>query len=78
MPELNPTTRKRLWYIAAFLLLDGIVSMYICAGTPSTDPLAWPSLIFGLVSLVVAISIGAVLFATKVVPKDLFAERSRE
>lgn len=78
MPELNPVTRKRLWYIAAFLLIDGIVSFWICGTIPATDPLAFPSFAFAMLSLLVGACIAAMLISTRVVPADMFKSRSRE
>ena len=79
IPELNPITRRRLWYIAAFLGIDGIVSLYVATTVPPSDGLALPSILFGLVMLVAAGSIGSVLVATKIGnDTDLKRQRTRE
>jgi len=64
MPELNPITRKRLWYIVIFLLLDGIVALYVSAITPPTDAIAFYAVALGLVSVVIAGAVGSFLVAT--------------
>jgi hypothetical protein len=78
MPELNPVTRKRLWYIAVFLAFDAGVALFVSATVPPTDAFAFPAILFGLVSAVAAGSLGSFLYATRPVDKDLRAVRSRE
>ena len=80
MPELNPVTRTRLWYIAVFLAIDSVVALYISASIPPLDPIALPSIIFGLIMGVAAGSLVAFLLATKidVDGTNLKRERTRE
>ena len=78
MPELNPVTRNRLWYIAIFLAFDALISLYISATIPATDGLALPAIIFGLGSGVAAGAIISFLVATRQEEKNLRAQRSRE
>ena len=78
MPELNPVTRKRLWYIAAFLFLDGVVSLWVASSVPPTDPWAIPSVAFGLITVVASGAMGSFLIATRIKVDDLRAQRSRE
>lgn len=79
MPELNPVTRKRLWYICAFLAVDAIVALYTSAAVNPADPIALPAIAFGLISGVGAGSLGAFLIATGYVPADMMKkERVRE
>lgn len=63
--ELNPVTRKRLWYIAAFLGVDGLVGLYVSASVPPADPIALPSIVFGMLCVVAAGSLASFLFATR-------------
>lgn len=78
MPELNPITRRRLLYITIFLAMDALIALYVSWTIPATDALAIWSVAFGLVSGTAAGALGAFLFATRVVTKDLHAVRSRE
>lgn len=76
--RLNPVTRKRLWYIAAFLLFDGIVSLGVAATVPPTDVWALPSIAFGLVTVVAGGAMVSFLVSTKINVNNLGSQRSRE
>lgn len=79
MPELNPVTRMRLWYITLFFAADGLIAL--CAGIslPSDSSWALPAFVLGLVQIVAGGAIGSFLFATREVQKeDLHAVRRRE
>jgi hypothetical protein len=78
MPELNPTTRKRLWYITIFLAMDAVIALALSWWLPPTNEWAFPAIAFGLVSAVVAGAVGSFLIATRVEEKDLHAVRGRE
>ena len=77
MPELNPVTRTRLWYIAIFLAFDAIVALLVSSYVKPNDPLALPSILFGLVMAVGAIALGSFLYATREKPVELRASRDR-
>lgn len=64
--EINPVTRTRLWYIAAFLLIDSIVALYASNLVDfGADPtLAWLAFAVGSGSFVGAGCIAAFLVAT--------------
>jgi hypothetical protein len=79
MPELNPVTRMRLWYITLFFAADGLIAL--CAGIalPGDNPWAIPAFVLGAVSFVAGGAIGSFLFATREVQKDdIHAVRRRE
>jgi hypothetical protein len=78
MPELNPITRKRLWYITVFLAMDAVVALALSGWLPPTNEWALPAIAFGLVSAVVAGAVGSFLIATRPEVKDIHAARSRE
>ena len=78
MPELNPVTRTRLWYITAFLAMDAVVALYVAATAAPTDSIAMYSVAFGLITGTSAGALGSFLIATKVKIEDLRTARSRE
>lgn len=63
--ELNPVTRKRLFYIAAFLFMDGLVALWLSSNVAPADRIALPAILFGMVQVVIAGAIGSFLFATR-------------
>ena len=77
MPELNPVTKQRLWYIVVFLLLDGIVSMLIGYINPASG-FALPAVIFSFLNFVAAITIGCLIYAFRPGQENLKSARSRE
>lgn len=78
MPELNPITRKRLLYITVFLAMDALIALYVSWTIPAADAIAMWAVAFGLISGTAAGALGAFLFATREVTKNLHAVRSRE
>ena len=80
MPELNPTTRTRLWYIVILLVMDAAVLLgleqlnYI----ETTSPYALPLFMIGIFSVLVAACVGAFLLVTRPEQVDLKAMRQRE
>lgn len=78
MPQLNPTTKSRLIYIIAFLLLDGCVTMYLGYTNPSQG-FALPAVIFSFLNFVAAITIGCLIYVySKPEQDNMRANRSRE
>lgn len=76
--ELNPDTRRKLWMITAFLAIDGIVALYASYILDPASPWAFPAIIFGMIMVVSAGSVGSMLVATRVAPKELRGSRSRQ
>jgi tetrahydromethanopterin S-methyltransferase subunit C len=78
--QINEVTRTRLWYVVAFLIMDAAVLLgleqygYIA----TTSWWALPLFITGMVSVLIAACIGAVLVVTKEKPVELRAQRQRE
>lgn len=78
MPELNPVTRTRLWYIVAFFVIDCAVSFYASATMDPANGFALWAWISGAAFALFAACIAAMLIATRVVPENLKQERKRE
>jgi len=78
VPELNPVTRTRLWYIVIFLAFDAVVALGVSAYVPPTDTMAIYAIGAGLIMGVIAGAIGSFLIATRKEEVNLRAERQRE
>jgi hypothetical protein len=80
MPELNPITRQRYWYIVAFLAMDAAVALGLEQfGYISTaSPYAFWLFVLGIASALSAACLGAVLYMLAEQPVDLKAARQRE
>ena len=77
MPELNPVTRSRLWYIAIFLLLDTVVACYIGSILPPLSEYALPATIFGLLTGVGVAALVPFLLVTRKKEVNLREARDR-
>ena len=78
--QINEITRTRLWYVVAFLLMDAAVLLGL-EQTGSIQTTSWwalPLFIVGIVSVLIAACIAAVLIVTKEKPVELRAQRQRE
>lgn len=78
MPELNPVTRTRLWYIVIFLAMDGIAAYYASSIIPPTNTLALVAWAVAALSVVGAVSLASFLIATRKMTTELKSQRSRE
>jgi len=78
--QINEVTRIRLWYVVIFLLIDAAVVLGLeqFGYIPTTSPYALPLFIIGVVSVLIAACVGAVLVVTKEKPVELRAQRNRE
>jgi hypothetical protein len=62
--QLNPVTRRRLWYILAFLLIDAVVALYVAFSDPN-GAASLPAFGFGFVMLAAAGTVGSILFVER-------------
>jgi hypothetical protein len=76
--RLNPTTRKRLWYIAVFLAMDSIAAFYASSIMVPSDVLALVAWFIAALSVVGCISLVSFLVVTREGVESLKSQRSRE
>lgn len=78
--ELTPKTRKNLWLIAIFFLLDGIIALAVATWYEHGSSVAFWSLVWGLVNIALGFGpVLSVLIATKVPEnKGLTRQAKRE
>lgn len=62
--QLNPVTRKRLYYILAFLLIDAAVALYVALSDPN-GAASLPAFGFGFVMLAASGTVGSILVVEK-------------
>lgn len=58
--RLNPVTRKRLYYILAFLLIDAAVALYAALSDPN-GAASLPAFGFGVLMLAASGAVGSIL-----------------
>jgi hypothetical protein len=78
LPELNPVTRTRLWYINVFLMMDMVGAIYAGASLPPTSGYAFPAMIFGFLAGAGVLGLSLFLILTDKKEVNLKAQRSRE
>lgn len=74
--ELTPQTRRNLWLIAAFFLMDGIISLAVATFYNPSSSVAFWSLIIGICFIALGFGpVFAVLIGTKVPEGDQGLQR---
>ena len=65
--ELTPQTRRNLWIVAIFFLIDGVASLVAAALTDPGSSIAFYSLVWGIGNIALGFGpVVSVLIATKV------------